>query len=99
MQFKLPLPRMIPGMSWGTHKFIFLAWAYTAAGLTLWYSLHSQQKQKEFDDFVSYYRYSGHYKHPWQSKNQPYNDPRAIEVTKGIDYVKMTRKPQGSVGY
>ncbi|CAG9311678.1 unnamed protein product [Blepharisma stoltei] len=99
MNFKLPLPRAIPGLSWATHKLFFLSWIYTGVGFFAWYKITSAQKQKAEEDHIAYYRYSGHYKHPWEKKDQKYNDPNAIEVTKGKDYVKMVAKPQGNLLY
>ena len=81
---------MIPGMSWGSHKWIFMAWMYTAAGFTATWKVMKAAKQQKEDEFVDFYRYSGSYKHPWEDPNTRLNDvARGLEAIKGKDYIQL----------
>lgn len=95
----LPKPRMIPGLSFSTHKWHFLAWAYAAGGFALTWSLRKAEKAAEEQEYVSFYREAGSYKHPWEHASQPYNDPRAVEKLRGKDYTKVISMPAGSLSH
>lgn len=80
---------MIPGMSWGTHKWIFLSWMYTGVGLVGAYYFRSQEKSQQEEEFLNFIRHAGDYKHPWEVDG---NDS-AVSSIKGKDYTVSV--PQG----
>ena len=88
---KLPTPKMIPGMTWGTHRWIFISWIGSALGFSFAYYKKKEQKDEAYQAFVDFYRYSGEYKHPWE--DTPVH-PKALEAFKSVDYPKMVVMPK-----
>ena len=83
------------GLSWTSHKVFFLAWTCTAVGVGTALYFQSLEREAEYQKKRKFWMHSGHYKHPWEQPNQPYNDPRAVEKLKGKDYVEFSKFPRG----
>lgn len=54
-------------------------------------SVKSSQNAKEKQEFIEYYRDSGHYKHPWEEKKTA-DVPEHVKKT---DYTQVVANPQG----
>lgn len=87
-------PSAVKGLTWGSHKVFFMAWGYTAVGLTLAYSLRKKEKEAHLQERVNYYMESGHYSHPWSKSVDNYSNNPKLAALKKVDYTKLISKPQ-----
>lgn len=85
----------MPGLNWASHSVFFLVWTYAAAGVGVALYFQRQEREGEYQKMRKFWMHAGHYKHPWEQPNQPYNDPKAIEKIKGKDYVEFSKFPKG----
>ena len=83
------------GLNWAAHKLFFLSWTVAGVGLGVSFYKDAERREEEYQKRRDFWMHCGHYKHPWESPNQLYNDPRAIEQLKGKDYVEFSKFPSG----
>ena len=68
----------------------FVSLGYTAVVGYWGYSVKADQNAKEKQEFIDFYRSSGHYKHPWVENPAP-----VAEHVRKTDYTKVIETPQG----
>ena len=83
------------GLTWAGHKLFYLSWTLCATGVGIALYAQSQDREAVYQKRRKAWMHAGHYKHPWENPNQPFNDPLAIEKLKGRDYVEFSKFPSG----
>jgi hypothetical protein len=82
--------KFLEGLPARNKNIFYLAMGYTVVVELVAWSVSREQSQKKKQEFIEYYRYAGHYKHPWAE------DPTPVpEHVKSTDYAKMIENPQG----